>query len=101
MHLTTTDIITRAARKVGILLVLVLITSAIGVVYAQSSGAEIESSRISVKALVGVDTLIIYRHGDTTIYRSVGARDMRINPHTATMFAAVVPGLGQIYNRKY
>lgn len=83
------------------LLTLVIMASAWGRVYSQSSGTQIEGSHISAKQLVGVDTLIIFKHGDTTIYKSVGAGDMKINPHTATMFAAVVPGLGQIYNRKY
>lgn len=70
-------------------------------VHAQSSGAQIEGAKISVKKLEGTDTLIIYRSGDTTIMKSVSVADMRINPHTATMYAAIVPGLGQIYNRKY
>lgn len=70
-------------------------------VHAQSSGAQIEGAKISLKKLEGTDTLIIYRSGDTTIMKSVSVADMRINPHTATMFAAIVPGLGQIYNRKY
>lgn len=79
---------------------LVLVTN-VGYLYAQSSGVALEGEHIKIKALTGKDTLIIYRSADTTIMKSLGVRKMGINPHTATMFAAVVPGLGQIYNKKY
>lgn len=79
---------------------LVVGVSATGL-YAQSSGVEIEGEHIKAKVQTGTDTLIIYKSADTTIMKSVGVTKMDINPHTATMFAAVVPGLGQIYNKKY
>lgn len=39
--------------------------------------------------------------GDLRIIRSVGIGEIDHSPHTATMYAAICPGLGQIYNKKY
>ncbi|MDO4461093.1 MAG: DUF5683 domain-containing protein [Bacteroidia bacterium] len=95
------DIITRIARRVCIYIVLVIMAGTACCVQGQTSGAQVEGSKISIKKAEGTDTLIIYRSGDTTIMKSVSMAQMPVNPHTATMYAAIVPGLGQIYNRKY
>lgn len=39
--------------------------------------------------------------GDMRVVRSVGIAEMTHSPHIATMYAAICPGLGQIYNKKY
>lgn len=48
-----------------------------------------------------IDTLVLLQHKDEIVIRSISIKDMKQSPHTATIFAAVVPGLGQIYNKKY
>lgn len=47
------------------------------------------------------DSLVIYQDEEVKILRSISISNMPHSPHTATMYAAIVPGLGQIYNRKY
>jgi len=44
------------------------------------------------------DSLIIERAQDTTLIKSYAKR---YNPRKALLYAAVVPGLGQVYNKKY
>ena len=44
------------------------------------------------------DSLIIESYQDTTLIQSYAKR---YNPRKALLFAAVLPGLGQVYNKKY
>ena len=50
---------------------------------------------------VGIDTLLVLEEDGVKYVRSLNINDMHHSPHTATMYAAILPGLGQIYNRKY
>ncbi len=47
-----------------------------------------------------IDTIAVREDG-TKVIKSVGIGDIHHCPHTANMYAALVPGLGQIYNHKY
>lgn len=47
---------------------------------------------------LGPDSVIISKNGKVMTIESYAAR---YNPRKAMLFAAVVPGLGQIYNKKY
>ncbi len=42
-----------------------------------------------------------YMADGTKVVRSVSISKFGHSPHTATMYAAIFPGLGQIYNKKY
>ncbi len=47
-----------------------------------------------------IDTIEVLADG-TRVVRSISISEVGHSAHTATMYAALVPGLGQIYNRKY
>lgn len=55
----------------------------------------------TVDIIVPTDTLIVLNGERTKAIKSIHLKDLGHSPHAATMFAAIVPGLGQIYNRKY
>lgn len=58
-------------------------------------------SSANAQNLLARDSLILRQTPDSIILRSVGMSSMKHNPHTATMYACILPGLGQIYNHKY
>ena len=47
------------------------------------------------------DTLILIDGETIRFIPSVPIGQLGHSPHTATMYAAILPGLGQVYNRKY
>lgn len=63
-----------------------------------------ESQQNDVKSgetVLSLDSLfIVLPNGDKEI-KSLAPGMLGHSPHTATMYAAVLPGLGQIYNKKY
>lgn len=62
-----------------------------------------DSKKVVVEEPIFVpsDTIILINGERTKAIKSVHLYQMGHSPHGATMFAAIVPGLGQIYNRKY
>jgi hypothetical protein len=52
----------------------------------------------SIQGLDPSDSVVISKDGKVTTIESYAAR---YNPRKAMLFAAVVPGLGQVYNKKY
>lgn len=55
----------------------------------------------SEDVVLSLDSLfIVLPNGDKEI-KSLAPGQLGHSPHTATMYAAILPGLGQIYNRKY
>ena len=57
--------------------------------------------RIDVLIPELADTMIMLNGQRTRAINSVHLKDLGHSPHAATMYSALVPGLGQIYNRKY
>lgn len=61
----------------------------------------VDDKQSSDDVVVSLDSLfIVLPNGDKEI-KSLAPGQLGHSPHTATMYAAILPGLGQIYNKKY
>lgn len=80
-------------RKIIGVILLLLVSS---IIWAQQ-----QSDVPTIDEQQPIDTLILLEHKGEKVIRAMSIKDIEHSPHTATMFAAVFPGLGQIYNKKY
>lgn len=88
------------------LLLLILCLVPFGIAKAQEDTLRIDDAAVVVPTTIVVvpeltDTVITLNGQRTRAINSVHLKDLGHSPHAATMYAALVPGLGQIYNRKY
>jgi hypothetical protein len=78
------------------LLIILIFTSVATIATAQEVEVEVDSAKNAVRSLT--DSVVI-RKGGRIITPEYYAK--RYQPRKALLYSAVVPGMGQIYNRKY